>query len=146
MLDKEIIQYRGFRNLTENGQVVGFQFKVRTTYYRGIYLSQLRPGTVIVDGERFEKEDVIWCVGGHDYRYEEMKYQGRIHWQVLEPAIIKIRKPGGLSQGYHDVTIGFTYSSSYLPPERPNLDPDADGQRFAPEMGPHVNHRRLLMV
>lgn len=146
MLDKEIIQSRGFRNIVENGVVVGFQFKVRTTYYRGIYLSQLRPGTVIVDGERFEKEDVIWCVGGKDYTYEQMKYQGKIHWQVLEPAIIKIRKPGGLSQGFHDLTIGFTYSSSYLPPQRQNLDPDVDGDHVAPEMGPHVNHRRLLIV
>ena len=51
MLDMQLIQTRGFRNTVQNGQVVGFQFNVRLTYYRGIFLSQLRPQKVVV--ERF---------------------------------------------------------------------------------------------
>ena len=51
MLEKECIQSRGFRNVTENGEVVGFQVAFRSLYYRGVWLSQLRPATLRVDGE-----------------------------------------------------------------------------------------------
>ena len=70
MLEREVIQSVGFRNIKENGKVTGFQFKIRLPYYRGIFLCQLRPGTLFVDGERFEKEDIVWNVSGKDYTYE----------------------------------------------------------------------------
>ena len=54
-MEKQVIQSVGFRNTVENGEITGFQFKIRLPYYRGIFLSQIRPGTLFVDGERFEK-------------------------------------------------------------------------------------------
>ena len=50
-MDKQVIQSVGFRNIEENGEVTGFQLKIRLPYYRGVYLSQIRPGHLIVDGE-----------------------------------------------------------------------------------------------
>ena len=50
MLEREVIQSVGFRNIKENGKTTGFQFKIRLPYYRGIFPSQLRPGTLYVDG------------------------------------------------------------------------------------------------
>ena len=37
MLEMDVIQVRGFRNIVEGGKVTGFQFRVRSTYYRGMY-------------------------------------------------------------------------------------------------------------
>ena len=54
-MEKQVIQSVGFRNICENGTVTGFQFKIRLPYYRGVFLSQLMPGTLFVDGERIEK-------------------------------------------------------------------------------------------
>lgn len=54
-MEKEVIQSVGFRNIKENGKITGFQFKVRLPYYRGIFLSQLRPGTLYIDGEKLKK-------------------------------------------------------------------------------------------
>ena len=52
MLEKQIIQYIGFRNTyDENGEATGFEFRMRLNYYRGVWLSQLRLGSIIVDGE-----------------------------------------------------------------------------------------------
>ena len=54
-MEKQVIQSVGFRNIKdEDGNVTGFQFKVRLPYYRGIFLSQIRPGTLYVDGEKVE--------------------------------------------------------------------------------------------
>ncbi len=146
-MEREVIQSVGFRNIKKDGEVVGFQLKVRLPYYRGIFLSQLRPGTLIIDGERFEKEDIIWHINGEDYTYEEMKTDFHTHWSVLTPAVLKVRKEGGLAQGYHDITYGFCFTSSYMPPMMQNdLDPDRESMIFLPEFGKHVNHRRLLIV
>lgn len=146
-MEREVIQSVGFRNIKKDGEAVGFQLKVRLPYYRGIFLSQLRPGTLIIDGERFEKEDIIWHINGEDYTYEEMKTDFHTHWSVLTPAVLKVRKEGGLAQGYHDITYGFCFTSSYMPPMMQNdLDPDRESMVFLPEFGKHVNHRRLLIV
>ena len=146
-MEREVIQSVGFRNITENGEVTGFQLKIRLPYYRGVFLSQLRPGTLIIDGERFEKEDIVWTVNGEDYTCEEMKCDWHTHWAVTLPATLKVRKPGGLSQGYHDIVYGFCFTSSYMPPVmQDQLDPDQELFIFMPEFGHHVNKRRLLIV
>lgn len=146
-MEKEVIQSVGFRNTKEDGKITGFQLKVRLPYYRGIFLSQIRPGTLIVDGERFEKEDIVWNFKGEDYTYEEMKVNWKVHWAVTEPAVLKVKKEGGLSQGYHDLTYGFCFTSSYMPPViQDHLDPDQETFLFMPEFGHHVNKRRLLIV
>ena len=101
-MEKQVIQSVGFRNIKdENGNVTGFQFKVRLPYYRGIFLSQIRPGTLYIDGEKIEKDDIVWNIKGEDFTNEEMRTDFQTHWAVTCPAVLKVKKPGGLAQGYH---------------------------------------------
>ena len=65
-MEREIIQSVGFRNLVEDGVVTGFQFKVRLPYYRGVFLSQLRTGDLIVDGQLFDGKDLNWNIRCED--------------------------------------------------------------------------------
>ena len=131
----------------EDGNVTGFQFKVRLPYYRGIFLSQIRPGTLYVDGEKIEKDEIIWNINGEDFTNEEMAADFQRHWSVTTPAVLKVKKAGGLAQGYHDLKYGFCFTSSYMPPIiQAHLDPDQENMVFMPEFGHHVNERRLLIV
>ena len=146
-MEKQVIQSVGFRNIKENGEIVGFQLKIRLPYYRGVFLSQLRPGTLFVDGERFERQDIIWNINGEDYTMDEMAVDFKTHWNPTKCAVLKIKKPGGLAQGYHDLKLGFCFTSSYMPPiMQSTLDPDKDSFIVMPEFGHHVNERRLLIV
>lgn len=146
-MEREIIQSVGFRNLVEDGVVTGFQFKVRLPYYRGVFLSQLRTGDLIVDGQRFDGKDLIWNIRGEDYTTAEMAGDYQTHWSVTQPAVIKVKKPGGLAQGAHELTFGFCFTSSYMPPiVQAGLDPNQENMIFMPEFGHHVNSRRLLIV
>ncbi|MBO6093346.1 MAG: hypothetical protein J6P40_06960 [Oscillospiraceae bacterium] len=146
-MEKQVIQSVGFRNTVENGKVVGFQFKIRLPYYRGVFLSQLRPGTLFVDGERFEREDIVWQIGDEEYTMAEMAVDFKTHWNPTKTATLKVRKPGGLQQGYHDLKYGFCFTSSYMPPMmQERLDPDTEPMFIMPEFGHHVNERRLLIV
>ena len=133
-MEKQVIQSVGFRNTKdESGNITGFQFKVRLPYYRGIFLSQIRPGTLFVDGEA--------------YTNEEMRTDFQTHWSVTSPAVLKVKKEGGLAQGFHDLKYGFCFTSSYMPPIiQDQLDPDQESMVFMPEFGHHVNERRLLIV
>ena len=78
-MEKQVIQSVGFRNIEENGEVTGFQLKIRLPYYRGVYLSQIRPGHLIVDGETFGENEIMWRVNGEDYTYADMRRDCRHH-------------------------------------------------------------------
>lgn len=147
-MEKQVIQSVGFRNIkNENGEISGFQFKVRLPYYRGIFLSQIRPGTLFIDGERIEKENITWIIDGEAYTNDEMRNNFQVHWAVTKPAVLKVKKAGGLAQGYHDLKYGFCFTSSYMPPViQEHLDPDQESEIFMPEFGHHVNERKLLIV
>ncbi len=147
-MEKQTIQSVGFRNIKdEDGNVTGFQFKVKLPYYRGIFLSQLRPGTLYIDGEKITKEDITWTFKGEEYTNEEMASDFHTHWATTVPAVLKVKMPGGLKQGYHDLKYGFCWTSSYMPPLIQNdLDPDKEPMVYMPEFGHHVNERRLLIV
>lgn len=116
MLELPNIQSRGFRNVSEDGKINGFQVPVRLTYYRGLWLTQLRPATVTVDGEKFENDQITWVIEGKSYAQADLKNYPDIHWSSLAPAILSVKKPGGLPLGIHDVEVQFKFSTSYLPP------------------------------
>ena len=147
-MEKQVIQSVGFRNIKdEDGNGTGFQFKVRLPYYRGIFLSQIRPGTLYVDGEKLEKDEQQLNTAISQLTNEEMAADFQRHWSVTTPAVLKVKKAGGLAQGYHDLKYGFCFTSSYMPPIiQAHLDPDQENMVFMPEFGHHVNERRLLIV
>ena len=146
-MDKQVIQSTGFRNIEENGKVTGFQIKIRLSYYRGVYLSQIKPGHLIVDGETFGEDEIMWRVNGEDYTYADMHVEMNKFWHPMEPAVLIVKKPGGLSQGFHDLTYGFYCTHSYMPPEMEALeDPDKPAVIYFVEFGQNINSRRLLIV
>ena len=115
MLEKEVIQHKGFRNLTENGEVTGFQVCIRQKVYRGTWLSQFRFDHLSVDGVKYGPEDCTFTISGIEYTYDEMAKYDRVMWPIDEMCYIHVRKPGGLSQGAHTVHVNYWEIRSYLP-------------------------------
>ena len=147
MLEKDLIQTRGFHNIVQDGVVTGFQFEVRLTYYRGIFLSQLRTQKVTVDGKVYPKEQIVWNIKGKDYTYEEMQKEGDVLWNPEETAIIKVYQAGGLEQGYHEISIGYKYSSSYMPPKlQQSIDSEEVDGFLEMMFGQLHSTRKLLLV
>ncbi len=130
MLESNVIQYRGFHNIEENGKITGFQICIRSDYYRGVWLSQLRPGKVVVDGVTYPKECVIWEINGKDYTVDELAEAGNDFWRITDTAALKIPKEGGLEQGAHTVSVRIAASCSYMPPFMDIFDEDGDDRSF----------------
>lgn len=121
MLEKESIQSRDFRNVYQNDKVIGFQVSLRSLYYRGVWLSQLRPATVIVDGEKYENDQITWTISGKTYEQKDLANYSDVNWNLLEPAMLTVKKPGGLKRGFHEVEVSYLHSSSYMPPTMDTL-------------------------
>lgn len=146
-MEKQVIQSVGFRNIKENDEIVGFQLKIRLPYYRGVFLSQLKLGNLIVDGEVFTADRILWRINGEDFTAKEMRKDRHRHWHPSELATLIVKKPGGLKQGYHDLEYGFCCTHSYMPPMMEELsDPTREEVIFMPEFGHNLHKRRLLIV
>jgi hypothetical protein len=142
MVENAVIQMRGFHNLyDENGGCYGFTFCMRTKYYKGIFLSQLRCGDVTADDEVFPAKDIIWEIDGVDYKPTDLTELGDVYWQVNDIAVIKVKKPNGLSQGYHDIDIKYGYNCNYMDPKYTTSELAVN---FAAWHG--IIKRRLLIV
>lgn len=136
MLELPVIQSRGFRNVGDGTKFTGFQVPVRLDYYRGVWASQLRPATVTVGSETFRDAQVAWSIAGQVVEQADLAKRSDVHWNSMDPALLIVRKPGGLTPGLHDVAVEFTWSASYLPP-RMDL---SFGERAGPQ------RRRLVLV
>jgi len=146
-MEKQVIQSVGFRNISEGGKVTGFQVKIRLPYYRGVFLSQVKVGSIVVDGEEITKDHILWRLNGSDYTWQEMLKAGNVHWNPLELVTLVVDKPGGLAQGYHDLKYSYACTHSYMPPMMEDLmQPDKPETVYLVEFGHTHNTRRLIIV
>ena len=123
MVEYQSIQQRGFHNITdENGEICGFEFKFVPGYYKGLWFTQCRFGNVTVDGEVFDRDELVYIYDGMDYTREEM-FDLNLYWQFRTPLTVRVKKPGGLSIGYHDVCMQFGWVLNY----NGALEAEADG-------------------
>ena len=125
MLELEAVQYKGFRNLyNDAGEAIGFQVGIRFVAYRGPWLSQFRFGNITVDGEKFGADKCTFVLGGVEYTYDEMLQLGRVKWPLKEACIVRVQKPGGLTQGRHTVSALFKEVASYVPARMDEIPED----------------------
>ena len=73
-----------------------------------------------------------------------MAEENKEMWPMNEVATIRVKKPGGLSQGFHDVALRWGWSSSYMPPEMENFDDSKES--FAMMRKSNTSKRRMLIV
>ncbi len=105
MFERYVISEEGFKNVSEKGQVTGFQLRLRIANWRGLPLSLIEDVRVNVDGVNYPRDSVRVTVGGHTFTLDEMIPRSDVRWQFDELATVTILKPGGLAQGMHEVAV-----------------------------------------
>jgi hypothetical protein len=115
MFDRYMICEHDFRNVTEAGEVTGFQFFARLPYYRGLGLSMIEDLAITVDGRPISREALRVTLHGNTYTMAEMECEYVDRWEFGEEAIITILQPRGLSKGLHKIEMKDTLRISYLP-------------------------------
>ena len=117
MLDRELIQNRGFRNVFEDGQATGFQLQLRMPNYRGVWGSLIDGVAVTVGGLSWDSDVPRWTLQGRDFTIDELRASTDVRWQLDEPAIITVPHQGGLPAGVHDVSVDIALQAPYIPVE-----------------------------
>ena len=115
MFDKYMIVEQGFRNVSENGRIVGFRVDTRLPYYRGLGVSMVENVSLTVDGETFPPEAVTVVLRGRPMSLKDMETDYHERWEFGEVGTIIVRKDGGLAPGAHKIDLMDQLRISYLP-------------------------------
>ena len=141
LLERDIIQSVGFRNVREGDKVTGFQLRLRMPSYRGMTAS-LIDGVAVRVGDLVDvAADVpLWTLQGKTYTLQELWDGEGVRWPLEDAAIVTVPFEGGLPDGVHEVSIELRLRMSYIPVEHQpstytvtkhvTLSPEATGAPF----------------
>ena len=141
LLERDIIQSVGFRNVREGDKVTGFQLRLRMPSYRGMTAS-LIDGVAVRVGDLVDvAADVpLWTLQGKTYALQELWDGEGVRWPLEDAAIVTVPFEGGLPDGVHEVSIELRLRMSYIPVEHQpstytvtkhvTLSPEATGAPF----------------
>lgn len=115
MYDKYMIVAEEFKNVEKDGEVTGFQFGARLPYYRGVVLSLVGEMDITVDGEKVTEEQVSVTVSGKTFPLAQLKKITDVKWEFGDVGIVTVEKPGGLSEGEHEIEYRQNMKISYVP-------------------------------
>jgi hypothetical protein len=117
MAGKQIFNPEGFKNVEQDGRVIGFQFQFKIQYYRGITLSIIRDIPIWIDNEKVDRENIRFSVNGEDFTLEEMRtvIDPDYRWEFGEWATVTVLKDGGLKRGNHHIKAVQIVAPSYMP-------------------------------
>jgi hypothetical protein len=123
MLEREIIQNRGFENVIEEGKVTGFRLLLRMPNYRGVYGRLIDGVEVRVDDLRWARDVPLWTLDGRQYALQELQESHLdVRWDLDVPATITVPHDGGLPPGVHDVEVHIAIHAPYIPaPFQPSI-------------------------
>lgn len=141
LLERDLIQSVGFRNVRENGVITGFQLRLRMPSYRGMAASLIDGVSVRVGDLVDVSADVpLWTLQGKTYTLQQLWDGDGVRWPLEDAAIITVPHPGGLPDGVHEVSIELRLRMSYIPQEHQpstynvtkhvTLSPEAKGGPF----------------
>src|SRR4029078_7763992 len=118
LLERDLIQSVGFRNVTEGGRVTGFQFRVRMPSYRGM-AAALIGGSAVRVGTAVDVAPGVplWTLGGKTYSLQQLWDSDDVRWPLEEAAVVTVPLAGGPPEGTHQGTIEVLLRASYIPVE-----------------------------
>ena len=117
MLERLLVQSRGFRNTGPASAPGGFEFLVRLPNYRGMRASLIDGIDVIVDGEKFPHTRNLIVLQGRELTLEQLREAVDVRWDIQEPALVRVTRPGGLAVGVHEITVAVRIRQPYFPIE-----------------------------
>lgn len=118
LLERDLIQSIGFRNVREGSEITGFQLRLRMQSYRGMAAS-LIDGVSVRVGDLVDvgPEVPLWTLQGRTYSLAALWDSDGVRWPLEESAIITVPFPGGLPEGIHEVSVELRLRMSYIPLE-----------------------------
>ena len=133
----DVVVDDSLKNRYLDGEKIGYQFDIRLSYYRGHFLSVIDEFAVKVDGEEVPLDSIMFCINGKEFGVAQLESCYTEFWNIIEPATIKVHKPGGLASGDHTVDVTLMFRSPYMPigPDHQYMPVDSCGSKTLPVLG-----------
>ena len=106
------------RSVWEKGEKTGYHINLKINYYRGLPLSCIDEITLAVDGEKVDPATMYVQHNGREYPYLDILKDDMctdFYWIFGELLTVYVKKPGGISQGVHNVKVVLGTRRSYTP-------------------------------
>lgn len=97
------------------GEIIGFSFDIRLSYYRGLFLSCVDEFGLSVDGNLIPNEAITFAINGKEIAIDQLSDCANEFWQLTEPARIEVIHEDVLSVGEHDFDVKLMLRIPYLP-------------------------------
>ncbi|MGP0222442.1 C-glycoside deglycosidase beta subunit domain-containing protein [Paenarthrobacter sp. NCHU4564] len=140
LLERDLIQATGFRNVRSGDRLTGFQLKLRMPSYRGMAAS-LIDGVAVRVGSLVDVPAPVpvWTFGGTTYTLQDLQETDGVRWPLEEAATVTVPFEGGLPQGVHEVSVELKLRMSYIPQEhQPSVYRESRHITLGPEGGDGV--------
>jgi len=122
MLNRDIIQNTGFTNTVRDGEVVGFEFRVRNPNYRGVSSSLVDGVAVTLGGHTWSEAETTLVLGGREFDLASLRTSTGARWPLTDPVTVRVLLAGGLKAGVHHLSVDIRLRAPYFPIEfQPNI-------------------------
>ncbi|MDR2381394.1 MAG: DUF6379 domain-containing protein [Bifidobacteriaceae bacterium] len=116
MFDNYVFTEGTARNITEDGQVIGFGLDTLITYYRGIPLSMVHDVALTIDDEAVPRGELVISPNDADwFTLAEAETVTTYRWEYGTPLHVRWLRPGGLTPGEHKVKLELKVRVAYIP-------------------------------
>lgn len=116
MFDNNVYIDGSLKNIDENGIVFGYELQTNITYYRGIQMSMIVQIKIKEDGMDVPEENIRISVNQREwFTLKEAKTAYSYKWEYGKPLYIRVLKPGGLSEGNHQMEMTESVRTAYMP-------------------------------
>lgn len=120
LFERYMICDDGFGHVYDGyGKLIGWQFQLRITYYRGIPLSLIDGLQVYLNGFEVPQEDIRFTTVDGTFTLKEMETMVNNFWEFGEKAKVTVLRPDGvgstINQGVFNVTVKLRIRVTYSP-------------------------------
>jgi sugar phosphate isomerase/epimerase len=115
LLNLNVIQNKGCKNVSLPNGSHGFQFEVRNPNYRGVHASLIEGIEVQLAGRSYAANEALWTLQGKTYTLPELKVSTEARWELDEVATITVPLERPLPAGVYPIQITVFIRRPYIP-------------------------------
>ena len=113
-MDEHIVGTQDFRNIRYGADIIGYQLKIRLSYYRSLPLSCIEQVTLSIDGTEVPASSIVFIVNDKLFALDQLRDLYAEWWNIVEDATLEVDLPGGLPAGSHEVEVSLVCRTPYL--------------------------------
>ncbi|MGB8455500.1 MAG: DUF6379 domain-containing protein [Anaerocolumna sp.] len=109
-----IICEKSIKNVSVNGETVGYDFEIKYPSYRGTYVSCIEKLEISVDGVIIDPKNMRFRINNKEFLFSQISELYSEYWFIHNNATIRVIKDNGLAENsVHEVKVRISHRIPY---------------------------------